>query len=173
MLRAIITSLLHPNAGQHQPGSYRANSGVTLIEMAMVIAIIAIFATFAYTNLGNIDEDADARVLEALQANLQNTVTTAAEHLDVSPQGLLAQANSLQNILNAAKADDNPNLTVTINAGQYQVAYDDGRQAQLRVNNCGDVCLTSLTNFPNYQVVNENPSCGVEANQCGFMRRLP
>jgi prepilin-type N-terminal cleavage/methylation domain-containing protein len=154
-------------------GACLASKGFSLIELGMVMAVLAIFATFALANVSNVQEDSDATTVEAMQSELQHTVTIAAEHLDVSPAGLLAQANALQNILNASTSDNNPNLRVTIVGGQYQVAFNNGRRARLRVNTCGDVCFTgALTQFARYQIVNNTPSCTVDVTPCGELRPL-
>lgn len=145
-----------------------AQAGVSLMEMALVLAIIAIFTTFAVSSFGNADENRDATVIQNTQARLQTTINTAAERFDIAPGAVNAA-----NVINALAAA--PRVTLALNGGNgYRVTLNDsGRTGTYRLNACGDICLAAVTNFTAYALSPAtNSACATDRTPCQTLQKL-
>lgn len=128
----------------------KRKGGFTLIELGVVIAVIAILATFLVVSLTGMDESRDAGMVQSVQASLQSVVTQASTRLDVPPSQL-----SPQNVINAVRINI-PNQAVLDNT--YRLSFpQSGRGAQFAIANNGDVRITQLINFTSFTV---NPTDG-------------
>jgi prepilin-type N-terminal cleavage/methylation domain-containing protein len=146
----------------------RAEAGMSLIEMALVLAIMAIFTTFAISSFGNADENRDATVVQNTQARLQNTINMAAERFDIAPGAVNAA-----NVINALAAT--PNVTLALNgANGYRVTLtNSGRTGTYRLNACGDICLAAATNFTAYTLsAATNSACATDRTPCQTLQKL-
>lgn len=141
-----------------------AHRGVTLIELGVVIALIAIFAGFATTMYQGSSETRDAKMVQAAQAKLQAIVSQASVRLDLSPTQL-TQGTNAQNVLNALRVAVNQDaggsthngVSFQLSGNNFQLSIpSSGRGAQYQVTGTGDVQLVSgsLVNFTNYGVQN-------------------
>jgi Tfp pilus assembly protein PilE len=144
------------------------SAGISFIEIALVLAVIAIFATFAVSSFGNADENRDSTVIQNTQARLQNTINMAAERFDIAPGAVNAA-----NVLNALPAS--PGVTLVLNgANGYQVTLTNtGRTGTYRLNACGDICLAAVTNFTAYTLSPAtNSACATDRTPCQTLQKL-
>jgi len=132
-----------------------AKRGFTLIEMAVVIAIIAITAAFAYTSMQGTDEARDAAMVQSAQAALQSVVSQGSARTDLAPASL-----NQTDVLNALKASfstqaANSAVKFSPTGGNYMMTITGkGRTATFGIGANGDVNLLSLSNFTDYTVQN-------------------
>jgi type II secretory pathway pseudopilin PulG len=145
----------------HSPStSVFATKGITLIEVALSIVIIAVFAGFAVATLVDFSEDGDARTVEADQAMLQGIILQASDRLDTLPSNV-----NLNNVLNVIP--NNPNRTLAAGGGGLtQTLNKSGRVATFRVNGCGQVCLTNLSGFSKYSLKPTTQACSIDVTPC-------
>jgi len=144
-----------------KPTLYPAKAqGFSLIEVALSVAIMAIFASFAVATLVDFSEDGDARTIESDQAMLQGIILQASDRLDTLPSNV-----NLTNVRNVMP--NNPNRSLTVGAGTLtETMTKSSRVATFRVNGCGQVCLTNLTGFSKYALQATNQACSVDVNPC-------
>ena len=128
----------------------KAAKGVTLIEIAVIIAIMAVltgFGTLAWTGLG---ESRDASMIQAAQANLQTVITQGTARMDRSPTWLYTNNTAgIQNAMNALLQDTAGNNTsidfIVSPAGTATLSIvGSGRTATYTITNEGNVQLTGL-----------------------------
>lgn len=150
--------------------------GFSLVELAIVIVAIGIFAAFALANVRDIPEQSEATVIESVQRAVENTVTTAATHMDITPAGLMIQPNAMVNVITASRVNTTQGATLTVTGARtFRLSFDgSGRLANYSVNNCGEVCLIApLTGFQRYQLDNTQSSCQAAAGTgCAQMQRI-
>jgi prepilin-type N-terminal cleavage/methylation domain-containing protein len=142
--------------------------GVSLIEIALVLVIIAVFTTFAMSSFGNADENRDATVVQNTQARLQNTINTAAERFDIAPGAVNAA-----NVINALAAT--PGVVLAVNGvnGYSATLTNSGRVGTYRLNACGDICLATVTNFTAYTLSPATDSaCATDRTPCQTLQKL-
>lgn len=134
----------------------KASQGISVIEVAMVIGILAIISVFAVVSFGNTSEVRDASMVQSAQASLQSIISQGAVRMDVKPYDL----NEAM-VLTAIRANigergtTNRGVTFT-SPGPHSYTMTIGtsqRSATFDVSTTGDVRLRSpLNNFPHYQV---------------------
>lgn len=123
----------------------RFKAAFSLLEMAIVIAILGVLSAVALTNMSTTSEARDAGAVQSAQAVLQQVIAQGATRRDTSPTDLLS--NQRANIINAANmllqnsqsmrfTDTSPNFRLTI--------MSSGRTATYSVSNTGDVSLQPL-----------------------------
>lgn len=134
--------------------------GYTLIELAMVIAIVGVLTAFGLVSFGNMDEQRDASMVQSVQASLQSIVSQGAARLDIRPADF--QNAQLDAVLMAAQglvarqAANNP-VNITRSGRTFTLTIpSSGRGAQYAVDANGNVNLVpnSLQNFATYTVQN-------------------
>ena len=138
------------------PKSVRAaKRGYTLIELAVIIVVIGILATFALTSLQGSDETRDAAMVQSAQAALQSVVSQGSARQDKAPSSLDPNA-----VLNALKADFNSNgnngaVQFSLSGNTFVMTIPGkSRSATFGIGTDGDVDLMSLSNFTDYTVQN-------------------
>jgi type II secretory pathway pseudopilin PulG len=134
----------------------KAVQGISLIEIGMVIAVLAIISAFAMVSFGNTGEVRDASMVQSAQASLQSIISQGAVRMDTKPYDLDAamvltaiRANiGERGTVNQGVTFTSPgphSYTMTIRGSQRSATFD--------VSTTGDVRLRSpLNNFPHYQV---------------------
>ena len=134
--------------------------GITLVEVAVTVAIIAVFIGFALATLIDFSEDGDARTLQSDQAMLQGIVLQASDRLNTLPSNV-----SLANVLNVMPA--NPQRTLQAGASTFtHTMAKSGRGATLRVNGCGQVCVTTLNGYSKFTLQPSEQRCTVDPAPC-------
>jgi prepilin-type N-terminal cleavage/methylation domain-containing protein len=137
----------------------QCNRGFTLVEVALVIAVIAILAAFALVSFSNTGETRDASMVQSSQAALQSLISQGAARMDVKPSEL--DANMVLTAIRAnvgEKQDGSSSRGVTFTATsgatpQYtMIIASSQRSAVFEVSTTGDVKLKTLNNFQHYQV---------------------
>lgn len=143
-----------------------ASPGLTLVEVALCVVIIAVFVSFAVAALLNQDENGDATQVESIQASLQSIVIQAADRLNTSPVNV-----NRNSVLQVMPSNNTVNLEATGNGFQLRI-LESGRQAQYRVNNCGQVCVSSVTGFSKYTLrASANSGCSADPQPCNILQR--
>lgn len=149
----------------------RLAQGFTLVEAAVVIAIIAIFASFAWINFNTIDEDADGAMAQSTQASLQTVLLQGADRLNTSA------ANVLMSQVVAATPGltgrpDQFSVTAT-SATQVTLALPrSGRSVVYRSNACGQVCVNAMNGFSKYNLRPNPTGCDADPVPCQVMHHL-
>jgi prepilin-type N-terminal cleavage/methylation domain-containing protein len=131
-----------------------ATKGFTLIELAMVIAVMAILSAFALVSFGNSGEKRDATMVQSAQASLQSIVSQGAVRMDTRPDQLPPNAvlMAVQAIVGQS-GTGNSGVLFTNNGSQYTMTINgSSRSATFDISSTGDVRLIGLNNFPNYTV---------------------
>lgn len=140
----------------------QASRGFTLIELAMVIAVIAILSAFALVSFGNTGETRDATMVQSAQASLQALISQGAVRMDKKPYDLDEKSvlTAIRATAGELSATKNRDVTFTSNAPkQYTMTIGSSRRsAVFEVSTTGDVKLKALNNFQHYQV---DPSNGI------------
>jgi prepilin-type N-terminal cleavage/methylation domain-containing protein len=134
--------------------------GVSLIELAVAIVIIGIFAAFAMVSFERSYEDRDGRALESAMATYQNVVTQGASRLNVIPSGVnpamvLQALPPTKRLLWEASGQ---NITVYALATKTQ-PKSQARSVTFRTNSCGDVCANRLSGFTHYLIKPGGNTC--------------
>lgn len=138
----------------------QGNRGFTIIEVAMVIAVIAILSAFALVSFGNTGETRDASMVQSAQASLQSLISQGAVRMDKKPYDL--DEKSVLTAIKASAGDfnatQNRGVTFSSNASkQYTMTIGSSkRSAVFEVSTTGDVKLKTLNNFQHYQVDQSN-----------------
>ena len=133
--------------------------GTTFIELAIVVAILVIMASFgmmAWTSMG---EARDATMVQAAQASLQTVISQGAARMDIAPSALNgANVVTAMNSLLQRKAGAGSEISfTTTGAGNYQITVTGtGRGANFTMNaTSGDITISALTgNWSEYAVQN-------------------
>lgn len=135
----------------------RASSGYTLLELALILAVIGILAAFGVTSLGNLAEERDARMVQSAQASLQSIVSQGSARMDVTPRVLRdTQANAILGAIQDVMGENaNSSVTFLRSGGRFVMRITpSGREAIFEITNTGDVQLTDLRKFTVYEVEN-------------------
>lgn len=131
--------------------------GFTLVELAVVLVLIAIFSSFAIISFGGTSEVKDAKLVESTQASLQSVVSQGSARLDLSPAQLVEEryddiVNALRGNLQQTGAGDDL-VSFSFSGDLFQLSLlKSGRGASYTVTNSGDVRIANLSNFPSYTV---------------------
>src|SRR5262249_51816762 len=139
--------------------AFSARAGYTLIEMAIVIAILGILAGFAIVSFGGSGETRDASMVQSAQASLQTLVSQGAVREDVRPDSLSSSAilTAIQANVNQIGSADQGISFASPGAKQFTMTIkNSGRSATFDISSNGDVRLIGLNKFQNYQVDNSN-----------------
>lgn len=139
---------------------YSAQSGYTIMELAMIIAIVGILSAFAMVSFGNLGEERDAKMVQAAQAALQSIVSEGAARLDIRPADF--GDDQFQAVLLAAQASIGQR--VGTNSGEVLLSRSgrtytlritkSGRQAVFNLTTTGNVNLSRVDNFGSYVASN-------------------
>ncbi|MDX2086115.1 MAG: type II secretion system protein [Candidatus Melainabacteria bacterium] len=125
-----------------------ASSGMTLIELAVVIGIMTLLGGFAALSFFSMDETRDATMVESVQTSLQAVVTQASDRLEVAPASLNGA-----NVINALNPP--PGAQVSGGGAAYSLSINgSSRGASYSVANNGDVRISNLNGFTHYVVSN-------------------
>lgn len=135
----------------------QAAKGMTLIELAVVIAILTVLSGFAMLSWSSLDENRDATLVQAAQANLQTVISQGSLRLDKSPQQLLAEnSDNIQRAVRVLLEDDqNGNakneLDFQVAGNTANLSINSGRRtATFSISNNGDVALSGLGGSQNW-----------------------
>ena len=128
------------------------SNGFTLIEFAVVIALLGILAsTEMFYLIGN-EEDRDAALIGSAQATIQQLVSQGSVRMDRLP----TDAQVTSRVLLAAQESLQQNSDVTVTGGGLNYTVSIGstsRSATYQIQNDGKVRITSLGgNFNNHGV---------------------
>ena len=138
----------------------QGSRGFTIIELAMVIAVVAILSAFALVSFGNTGETRDASMVQSAQASLQSIISQGAVRMDKKPYDLDEKSvlTALKATIGELSATQNRGITFTSNAPkQYTMTIGSSRRsAVFEVSTTGDVKLKTLNNFQHYQVDQSN-----------------
>jgi prepilin-type N-terminal cleavage/methylation domain-containing protein len=126
-----------------------ANAGYTLVEVAMVIAILALLGSFAIISFGNAGEQRDAAMIQSAQASLQSIISQGAVRMDMRPDDLAttnpaAVINAVNAVIGSANGQ---NRGVTFRANQYpyrMTIASTGSWVEYVVQN-GDVLISQIS----------------------------
>ena len=141
---------------------YQKKAGFTLIEVAVVIALIAILGAVGMTAFQGMDEHRDAEMVMSAQATLQAIVTQGATRLDIRPSDF--KEKQYKSVLVAAQSalgnegDGTAKSAVQLTGGSGVSSYTltipsaHNRKAFFSINNNGVVELDRLDNFDNYKL---------------------
>jgi prepilin-type N-terminal cleavage/methylation domain-containing protein len=143
-----------PLVGNSLTRPLSSQSGFTLIEIAMVIAVVGILSAFAFVSFGNADESRDATMIQAVQGSLQSIVSQGAIRMDQRPDQLDSSAvlTALRSTLNQ-DTDTSGSIRASASGGTYNINIPQkNRSATFNVASNGDVQLTGLSNFTRYSV---------------------
>ncbi len=137
----------------------QARRGFNAVEVAIAVIIVAVLGAFTLATLSNSDEVQDAAMVQSAQASLQSVVTQGAARMDLTPMALRdTYSGSILNELKASfrtKNTGNANVQFTPSGDSFLMNIPKaGRSATFKINNSGDVNLTSLSNFTSYKVFN-------------------
>ncbi len=138
---------------------YARSQGFSLMELAIILGIIATLSSFAMVTFGNLDEERDARMVQAVQANLQSIVSQGAARLDLRPSEF--QDAQFEAVLLAAQASINQkvgaapgSIRLERSSRNYYILTipSKGRKAHFEVDSEGKVNLTKVDEFNAYIV---------------------
>jgi len=136
-----------------------ASRGISLVELAIAMAIISILAAYTVNALDGYIESSDARMVEETQATLQSIISQAASRLDVRPtdlqNGVTIGGNTFSptNVVNAASVNMNGVGTLAVSGTQYVLTLrDNKRSARYAVAGNGDVRLVTIAGFSRYTI---------------------
>jgi hypothetical protein len=135
-------------------GRRAAGPGITMIEVAMVIAVLLTLAAFAFVSFGTRGESSDAGLVQSAQASLQSIVSQGALRMDTRPDRLPPDAVliAVQSALGES-GGSNAGVRFTNSGNQYVMTIDRSRRSAIfDIAANGDVRLVGLNNFPNYTV---------------------
>ena len=133
-------------------------TGFTLIELALVMAVIGILTAFAVLSFGSKQEYRDAATVQSAQGSLQSIVSQGSIRMDQRPSDLNANAvlTALQTVLNQNGTSSDNGITASVNGGTYTITIGKGanaRSATFQIDSTsGDVQLTAINNFTMYVV---------------------
>lgn len=129
--------------------AFRRTPGYTLIELAVVIALIAILSGFAVSAFMGSGESRDAAMVQSAQTSLQQVISQASVRLDKTPQDVIDEngddvENATRQMLMQTNGGD-LGITLTQQGGGFVMRVEDtGRSASYEVSNSGDVTLDAL-----------------------------
>lgn len=126
--------------------------GYSLIELAVVIMMIALFGAFAMTSLMGTDEDRDAAMVQTAQVSLQQVVSQGAARLDISPNQLNPGAvlMAVQATVNQS-GEANNGVTFELDGSGYKINISSsGRGASFSIGENGDVECSQAIEFSKY-----------------------
>ena len=131
--------------------------GFTLIEMAMVIAILAIVSAFAFISYNGTTETRDAAVVQSVQVTLQQVISQASGRYDINPTAL--DSADVVNAVEGYMIDTTGgnNIVFAATGGGYRMSITgSGRGGNYSVNSSGDVTLDSplIGSWEHYGVQN-------------------
>lgn len=144
---------------------YQKKAGFTIIEVAVVIALIAILGAVAMTAFQGMDEHRDAEMVMSVQSTLQAIVTQGATRLDIRPSEF--DDNNYQAVLVATQSalgnvgDGTAESAVTLSRSGSRFTLtipSTNRGAGFTVNNNGVVELETADNFTSYEKDRESKS---------------
>ncbi|WP_303675010.1 prepilin-type N-terminal cleavage/methylation domain-containing protein [Vampirovibrio chlorellavorus] len=144
---------------------YQKNAGFSLIEVAVVIALIAILAAMGMTAFQGMDEHRDAEMVMSVQATLQSIVTQGATRMDIRPSDfndqdyravLIATQHALGNI---GTGTNGSAVRLSGSGRSFSLTIPSSRRgAVFTVNNNGVVELETANNFTSYQKDSQSKS---------------
>jgi prepilin-type N-terminal cleavage/methylation domain-containing protein len=138
-----------------RPVRRRVQTGFTFVELALVIAVLAVLSTFAIASFANGDEIRDASMVQAAQGSLQSIVSQGSIRMDQRPDQLDSGAilTAFRTVLGQSSATSSSSVQASVNGGIYTVTIPArNRSATFQVASNGDVMLIGLNNFPSYTV---------------------
>lgn len=134
----------------------RKTDGFTLIEMAIVIAIIAILAAVAVPKMSSLSEDADAETVRAIVADVEMSINEGTNR-GIPYADLKATTGHLNDIVALAQEAFPDRVTITASgAGTIKAAITQSaaaRSATLTMQNDGSVKITAVSGFSHYTLV--------------------
>ena len=134
--------------------------GFSLIEVAIVIAILGIIAAVAIPPFVGLDEGAEVSMAETTQNAIQAILTQAADRLEVGALNVPSAS------IVATFEQNDYGALAAVGAGAYRFTFNTGRSAQFATTRCGDVCLTGLTGFNQYQAIATGNPCAGDRVAC-------
>ncbi len=134
-----------------------SQAGFTMIEMAMVVAILAIVSAFAFISYNGTTESRDAAVVQSVQVTLQQVISQASGRYDLSPTAL--DTTDVVNAVNGylTNISGGNNVVFSATGGGYRMSIaGSGRGGNYSINNRGDVTLNSplIGSWQHYGVTN-------------------
>ncbi|MFM7390255.1 MAG: Tfp pilus assembly protein FimT/FimU [Vampirovibrionales bacterium] len=144
---------------------FSARQGYSLLEIALVVLLTSIIASFIAANFFGFHEQADASVLTSVHGQLQSVVSQAVTLLEKPATQL-----SLKQVADALEhngdrytvtAPDLPATPNPSNRGQRLTITLLGKPAgadvtvEAEVDACGNVCLLNLVGLSHYALVEE------------------
>jgi|GEM_PF-5395428 len=143
------------------PPKYNLTSAFTLLELAIVIAIIGVLSSFAMVAFERIYEDRDAAALQGAMTTYQTVMIQGSQRIGTSPQNvdpdMIIQAIEPSEKIEWVKSGAT-GATVTIR-NAIAIDFADARSATFRVNTCGDVCAIAIEGFTYYTLEANNVPC--------------
>jgi hypothetical protein len=140
----------------------------TIVELAMVIAVVSVFALFIFVAVERVDETSDADTLITQQSQIQSVIVQGAQRLGMPLWNIPAR-------LVVTALPPNPRVKTT-DAGGRQYGLEINRPgikrtANLYSNPCGDVCVASISGFGSYVVKQSSRKCHLEpaTATCGYI----
>jgi prepilin-type N-terminal cleavage/methylation domain-containing protein len=131
---------------------YLAQHGVNFIEIALVIAVVAVLSAFAMVSFGVLNEERDAEMVISAQATLQSCVTQGATRLDIRPEAF--KADHYEMVLTAARAGigqkegTHGDVRLVRSDSRFTLTIPStGRSAEFQVDPNGTVRLVSIGKF--------------------------
>jgi prepilin-type N-terminal cleavage/methylation domain-containing protein len=137
-------------------------SGLTLIELVMVMLAMAILASAGVMAAGNLGEQSDANMVATVQSSLQAVIGQGSARCGVTPSILVTNGNACNGsassvgIVNAVTSRFPAGTVVLASpaSARFQLTLPTGRGATYNVAANGAVTVNAITNFATYTVTN-------------------
>jgi prepilin-type N-terminal cleavage/methylation domain-containing protein len=148
-------------------GAKASQPGVTLIEVAASICIIAIVAGYAAIQMNALNEEPDGSMAQSVQGSLQATLVQGADRLNTSPAAV-----TMAQVVAASPVSDPGRFTLAAGSATQATLtmLASTRSVTFRKNDCGQVCVDTLTGFTKYTLQPQPNSCDTDATVCNAIQ---